>query len=210
MAAIQNLTVDQETIDDAVQAFTFLRAQHEIDPKQIYILGHSLGGYLAPRMAERTPEAAGIIILAGNTRPLEDIIPEQMQYLGAPPNQIAQAKQQASEIRNLTTAEGPPIMNAPRAYWLDLNRYDAKREAQKLHCRILVLQGARDYQVTQADYAGWQSALKGRPNVTFHLYPTLNHLFVNGKGRSLPAEYERPGHVSPEVINDIVSWIGRR
>jgi hypothetical protein len=38
-------------------------------------------------------------------------------------------------------------------------------------------------------------------------YPKLNHLFVAGEGRSTPEEYDKPGHVSPEVIADIADWI---
>ena len=95
----------------------------------------------------------------------------------------------------------------PRSYWLDLKHYDPRSAVQKLCCRILVLQGGRDYQVTPADYEGWKSALKGHPNATFDLFPSLNHLFITGEGKSLPAEYQKPGHVAPDVINEIANWI---
>ena len=38
-------------------------------------------------------------------------------------------------------------------------------------------------------------------------YPELNHLFMAGSGAASPAEYERPSYVSPEVIDDIVTWL---
>ena len=38
-------------------------------------------------------------------------------------------------------------------------------------------------------------------------HPALNHLFVSGQGKSLPAEYAKPGHVAPEVINDIAQFV---
>jgi pimeloyl-ACP methyl ester carboxylesterase len=190
-----------------VEALKLLREQREVDPKRVYLLGHSLGAYLGPRIAERDPQLAGLIIMAGITRPLQDVMVEQYQYLGAPADQMANLKREAAEIRNLQGADGGPLLNAPRSYWLDLNKYDPKADVQKLHCRILILQGGRDYQVTQADYAGWQTALTGHSNATFHLYPALNHLFIAGKGKSLPAEYDNPGHVSAEVINDVAAWI---
>lgn len=49
--------------------------------------------------------------------------------------------------------------------------------------------------------------LSGRDNVEFKLYPNLNHLFVEGEGRSKPAEYRVPGHVAEDVIGDIAQWI---
>jgi hypothetical protein len=61
--------------------------------------------------------------------------------------------------------------------------------------------------VTTAEFARWKSALAGRSDVTFHLYPLLNHLFVSGIGPSLPAEYDVPGHVEAGVVNDIAAWV---
>jgi len=57
---------------------------------------------------------------------------------------------------------------------------------------ILILQGERDYQVTMKDFALWRAGLKGRSSVTFKSYPKLNHLFLEGEGKSLPAEYSKP------------------
>ena len=53
----------------------------------------------------------------------------------------------------------------------------------------------------------WQAALSSRKNVLFKSYPKLNHLFIEGSGKSMPAEYNAPGHVAEPVINDIVNWI---
>jgi len=35
----------------------------------------------------------------------------------------------------------------------------------------------------------------------------LNHLFQTGQGRATPAEYQREGHVAPEVVDDLAKWI---
>jgi hypothetical protein len=40
-------------------------------------------------------------------------------------------------------------------------------------------------------------------------YPALNHLFIAGEGKSLPAEYGKPGHVAPEVIDDIAKFVAK-
>ena len=45
------------------------------------IAGHSLGGYLIPRIAAQTPEASGYILLAASARPLEDLLLEQTEYI---------------------------------------------------------------------------------------------------------------------------------
>ena len=72
---------------------------------------------------------------------------------------------------------------------------------------MLILQGERDYQVTLEDLAGWKTYLSGQSNVEFKTYPKLNHLFLEGEGKSAPAEYLDPGHVPVYVIDDIARWI---
>jgi hypothetical protein len=74
---------------------------------------------------------------------------------------------------------------------------------------MLILHGERDYQVTLADLDGWRKALGSRSDVTIKSYPTLNHLFIAGDGKSGPAEYQRPGRVAEFVLDDIAGWIGR-
>ena len=70
-----------------------------------------------------------------------------------------------------------------------------------------MLQGGRDYQVTEKDFEGWKKSLSLREDVEFKLYPRLNHLFIEGKGKSSPAEYSLAGHVAQPVIEDIAEWI---
>src|SRR3546814_10374941 len=47
------LTVDTETTQDAVSAVALLRTLKEVDSKRVYILGHSQGGMMAPRITQR-------------------------------------------------------------------------------------------------------------------------------------------------------------
>jgi hypothetical protein len=67
--------------------------------------------------------------------------------------------------------------------------------------------GERDHQVTMEEFSRWKSALADRTDVVFHSYATLNHLFVSGTGKSVPAEYNTPGHVSEAVVRDVATWI---
>ena len=99
------------------------------------------------------------------------------------------------------------IFGATASYWLDLRGYDPPAAAAQVKQPMLVLQGERDYQVTMEEFSRWKSALAGRTDVSFHSYPSLNHLFVAGTGASVPAEYNTPGHVSEAVVRDIATWI---
>jgi len=217
MAQMRNLTVQEETVEDAVAAVTLLRAEAGIDPKRVFLLGHSLGGYLMPMMLNRAPEAAGGIVLAGTARPIEDVMLEQFEYAGTLPGgdtpeaqkQIDELRKQVLSVKDLQPGheDGPAILGAWPHYWLDLRGYDPIAQAAKITRPLLILQGERDYQVTMKDFDIWKAALGGRANVTLKSYPALNHLFIEGKGKSVPAEYMTPGHVSGEAVGDIAEWI---
>jgi dienelactone hydrolase len=216
---IGNLTVKEETIDDAVCAAALLRGTDGIDPKRVFVLGHSLGGMLAPRIALADPNLAGLIILEGATnRPLEDLMVEQTRYLislGANQPEDAGARlsrmiEEAGKVKKLTATDASAstlLLGAPSKYWIDLREHDSLAAARTLKQPLLVIQGGRDYQVTQADFDDWKKALGPRPGVTFKLYPALNHLLIAGQGRSTPSEYGIPGHVDEGVIADIAGWI---
>jgi fermentation-respiration switch protein FrsA (DUF1100 family) len=214
-------TVYDETIHDALEAVALLRETNDIDPERVYVLGHSLGGMVAPRIGAADLEIAGLIVMAGTSRPLEDVVLEQMDYVFGLDGVIApeekatldQVEDQVARIKALTatdTGSDEPLLGAAPSYWLDLHDYDAPQLASELAQPMLFLQGERDYQVTLEDLAGWQQVLSSRPAVTFKTYPELNHLFISGEGAITPAEYEVAGHVAEAVILDIAEWINAR
>ncbi len=218
IVSVPNLTAKEEVIDDALAAVELLRKTEGIDAKRIFVLGHSLGGMFVPRIGRLDPNIAGLIALAGATRPLEDVIPEQLAYLFSldgsvspeEQKQIDEAKEQAAKVKSIKPEDAGTttlILGAPASYWLDLRGYDPAEVAKGLKQPMLILQGERDYQVTMEDFKRWNAALAGKKNVTLKSYPGLNHLFIAGTNRSTPLEYEQPGHVDEHVIEDIASWI---
>ncbi len=216
---LKNLTLQQETIDDALLAVQLLRSRSEVDKNQIYVLGHSLGAIAAPRIGQQDPGIAGLIILAGATRPLEDIYIEQLKYIFSLRGSISDAEKEylqqeqtkADLIKspNLTvdTPASELPLQASGTYWLDMRNYNPAVTASTLNIRFLILQGARDYQVTPDNLDGWIAVFEGKTNAMFKLYADLNHLFISGTGKSTPDEYSIPGHVAEEVIIDIANWV---
>lgn len=216
-----HFTVREETIDDALSAAAQLRAVDGLDPKRIFVLGLSLGATVAPRIGQADPNLAGLIIMAGATRPLEDLVIEQTDYLlslGGNRSEQSSAtlnelRAGAAKVKKLTAADASStalVMGAPPAYWLDLREHDNVAIAKGLRQPLLILQGGRDYQVTEVDFNAWKEALGAQPNATLKLYPNLNHLFMVGEGKSTPDEYEEPGHIAGPVVTDIAEWIGAR
>jgi hypothetical protein len=221
IANLTDFTVKDEVIDDAVAALAKLRGVARVRADRVFVLGHSLGGMLAPRIAVAAPDVAGLIVLAGPMRSIEQAIVDQYRYMGMLDGAISAQEQAqidtatrfAEAVRALRPGDPPPSMppfTVPTSFWIDLRDYNPAQAAARLSKPMLILQGARDYQVTMEDLEGWRAALGTRKDVEIKSYPALNHLFIPGSGPSSPAEYTVPGHVDEAVIRDIAAWIGNR
>ncbi len=208
---ITSYTPDDEVIEDADKAVGVLRSQPEVNGNRVFALGHDFGGYLLPRVAAEDGKLAGLIILGASARPLEDLILEQIQAKNLPAMQVTAAKSAVTKIKALETSDedAPRIFGLPAAYWVGLKGYDAPAAAKKLGIPILVLQGERDFQTSMTDFNIWKQALAGAKGTTVQSYPSLNHIFVAGEGKSSEEEYKKAAHVAPEVIDVVAKFMGQ-
>ncbi len=202
-------TVQEEAVEDAAKAIALVRTQAEVNGRRVFVVGHSLGGYVAPRIAEADGKLAGIVLMAGNVRPIEDLLVEQVMYMGITGKQMDNAKALQAKVKKLEAGDedSPAFGGVPVSYWVDLKDYDPAAAAKRLGIPMLILQGERDYQVTMTDFGLWKSAVGSGKGVVMKSYPALNHLFVAGEGKSMPAEYGKPGHVAAVVIDDIAKFV---
>ncbi len=223
--ATHSFTVFEEVTEDALSALTLLRNQPEVDARRTVVIGHSLGGMLAPRIAKADGKVAGVVIMAGATEmPLIEQMDRQYAYLEsiaggdtAPIKalrvQFAPLLARVRSLRPADTADAKPIPGlggTGARYWLDLGAYDPAATMKSLPIPALVLNGARDYQIPAAQVDDWVKAVGPRNDITVKIYPALNHLFIAGSGTPRPAEYAQPGRVDERVIDDIAAWVRAR
>ncbi|MEU5645641.1 alpha/beta hydrolase family protein [Streptomyces milbemycinicus] len=218
VADTPDFTMADEYVPYAVAAVRTLRHEPTVDPARIFVLGHSMGGKVAPRVAAVEPSVAGLVLLAGDAQPMHEAAVRVIRHLAAlNPGPAADAAVEAM-TRQAAVVAGPdlspstPAETLPfglsAAYWLDLRGYHPVSTAAELDKPMLVLQGGRDYQVTVADdLSRWRAGLAHRRDVTMRVYDADDHLFFPGSGPSTPAEYETPQHVDPAVVADIAGWL---
>lgn len=223
MQFAEELTVYEETVEDAVRATEFAKADPRIDENQVYIAGHSLGGMLAPRIDAAGGDYAGLVVLAGSPRPLWEIVYDQnMAVIESLTADEAEKKEltdrvekelnKAKAIEEMSDREARDIMIfGINGYYLkEMDEYNVSSLVSKLEKPFLILQGEDDFQVYyEKDFVKWQELLDGRNDVTFISYPGLNHFFIEYEGpdKGTIAEYETPNQVDAKVIEDIGHWI---
>lgn len=212
------LTIQDEVLDDVNKLLT-LAGEQAVDKNRIYLLGHGMGGTLAPIVAENNTAVRGIISLASTPRRLEDIVSEQNMALTEANHNlpekdrkqyIAQLKYQADEIKKVTDDTKPAyLLNMPTSYWNSLNKLDSGKAAEKLTIPMLFLQGSADFKnLSDKDFGEWKKRLAGNKNVDFKEYDGLNHMFTKTSGQKDITEYDGKASVEKQVADDIASWIG--
>ncbi|MBN2830038.1 MAG: DUF3887 domain-containing protein, partial [Candidatus Cloacimonetes bacterium] len=106
MAGYIRITPRNEYMDELEAAMKWMKESSMYNTK--YILGHSMGAFMLPQIAFENEDFKGFIMLAGNARPLEDLVSEQYEYIFSldkmtpeQENELAEIKKQCREIKEI-------------------------------------------------------------------------------------------------------------
>ena len=219
----QLITVKDEVIEDALRAVMLLRQDERIDHDRIFIVGHSMGGMLAPRIDEEGGNFKGLVILAGTPRQLEEVMKDQMNDAINHMNPVMRLLAGGSIKKMIHKFDGLYEMSDEQAmkvkvgggttlyYFKEMGEYDTKGYFERTSKPVFIMQGDKDFQVdVEKDFNAYKDMLKDYPNVTFRLYEGLNHCFmpsVYGMLSMAKQEYSVEAHMDEGVIGDIAQWI---
>lgn len=211
------MTISDEVLEDVTYAIQYAKSLSNVNTEKVFVLGHSLGGMLCPKIAEDNPEIAGFISLAGSPRRLEDIILDQATE-AAENGAVSETektlyldtiKAQNEQIKNLTEENlEEPLLGANGYYWKSLNEIDTPKIVVNLNLPMLFMQGEADFQVyPEVDFKMWKDLLIEKDNATFLFYEGLNHLFMPTTGIRDISDYSAKSKVDENVILAIAEWI---
>lgn len=195
--------------NDVRAALAYLRTRPEVDPRRLFLVGHSEGGLIAPMVAASDPTLRGIVLMAGTASVGRDIIAGQMRYLVDHNAQLPdslRARAYAAQMANVDSA------GAHQPWMHEFLAYNPVPTARSVHVPVLILQGAADRQVPVDQATRLDRAFRagGNRDVTMHVFPGLDHLFLadptgnpSGYG-ALPSK-----RIGPEVLGTIADWIAK-
>ncbi len=217
------ITVKEETIDDAILATEMLRKDSRIDSEKIFIIGHSMGGMLAPRIDAEGGSYRGLILMAGSPRKLEEIMLDQNEEVVSSTKGLVRwiVKKQVASIRAMfdglyqlsdEEAKKKKVGGGTTLYYFkEMGVHAASDYLATIEKPILIMQGEKDFQATiEKDFNAYKQLLENKDNVTFCLYENLNHAFVPsvyGNIMKAKEEYNVEQHIGEMVITDIANWI---
>ncbi|MEV0245826.1 alpha/beta fold hydrolase [Nocardia sp. NPDC050712] len=224
---------------DAAAGVSFLRGRADIDKNRVGLLGHSEGGYLAPKVAAKPDSGVAFVIsMAGPSVAGRDVLIEQNRVIlaagGATPEEIetqvryvsdwsdflakglpAAAKQiQLRHNRTLPAdqQQSEAAMDAMNSrYMAAFLAYDPGPDLSALRIPVFAFYGDKDLQVPPAQSAQrMREVLAANPDQTVRVYPGLNHLMQPAPTGQLSEYTTIETTIAPEVLTDITGWLTQR
>ncbi len=196
--------------DDIRAGLAYLRTRPEIDATRLGLLGHSEGGLIAPLVALHEPELRGIVLLAGPSKGGREILQFQLRNLIEHDSALTGAKKDSALATVDARIDSLGASNPWMKFFLD---YDPLATARQVKTPVLILNGGTDQQVTPDQVPVLEAAFHsaGNPDVTAHVFPNLNHLFIHDTS-GFPGGYSKlpDPHVEQEVVGMVVDWAAGR
>ena len=215
-----SITIDDEYKNNILSIISYLKTDRVFHEYKIFLIGHSLGGMITPRIANEVENIDGAILMAANFRPLEDLILEQTKYLLSIDSTTSTVDKnnclEKLEVKldylkdslslNLNPTKLP--LNIPASYWLSLKKYNLSNIINRKGIKkpMLVLWGEKDYLVRERDFNLYKNYFQNEKN-KFISYPELNHIFIKSDNSMSPQEYSNFGNIPEYVIDDIIMWL---
>ena len=216
--AKEDITIFDEVINDVLHIIDNSLNIEGATFTDVSLIGHSLGGMIAPYVASQNQHVSSIVSLAGTLRPLEDVMYDQLldsykvNTIFSEKEKETALKSAADEIAEIKKLEvgvdGLNYLGISSHYFASLNQLNTQEIAPTLDTRYLILQGSEDFQVyAKTDFELWKTELENHPDSTFILYEGLNHLFMQSSGKTGITEYDNKQTVNNKVITDIAEFI---
>jgi hypothetical protein len=192
---------------DIRAGLAWLRSRPEIDAARLGLVGHSEGGLIAPIVATKEPDLAGIVLLAGPSWSGRRILEFQLGNLARADTSLTGARLDSALARIPARIDSMKSASPWMDFFMD---YDVLAVARQVRAPVLVLNGGTDLQVTadQANELAETMRSGGNRDVTVHVFPDVNHLFIHDRV-GMPTGYARltRSAVEPEVVGMLVEWL---
>ena len=216
-----------DNVADARAAVAALRDRPEIDPEQVFVIGHSEGALIAAELAAETDadrRLAGVVLLAGGAQPGKAVLQWQAgQIAGSLPGPVKflmkvlrkdlvgiQAKRFAQLEATTTDVARIQMVKVNAKWFREFMTHDPSESLRKATVPVLAITGSKDIQVDPADITLIEqlvpTACEG------HVLENVTHLLRSDDGpattRTYKQQMKRP--LDRNLLDLVASWIENR
>jgi len=202
----KNILFD-DFVTDAISVIEHFKKQSKFN--NIYVAGHSQGSLVGILAAK--DKADGFISLAGAGQSIDQVITEQVEKTA--PMFTEDTKRVFKVLaKGKTTKDFPPALAS--IFNLDVQpfianwmKYNPQEEINKLDMPVLIINGTKDLQVSEAEAELLKEA---SPEATIKIIDNMNHILVSIEGDDLEnskSYNETARKLSPKLIEAISSFI---
>jgi len=222
VAVGEYLSIQDEYLDDMLYALSFLKNQSSVDADRIYLAGHGIGAYMIPLLSyyAELDDVEGLILLAINSSPLEDLAVQQYETLSMLDGEISsdeelgieEEKRMRDNIKalnegNMDQYSANELLGHTASYWLALQNFDAALTLEAIDIPMLLCFAQYDYQVPITEKDAFATHLEGRSDVQIVELSNTNHHFMPAEEMLGPMSYYAPATVDSRVMDDIQAFI---
>ena len=207
---IASTSID-DFVADVVAGAAALSADRRFS--KVVLIGHSEGAELVLQAANRGARASAIVMLSGAGRPIMAVLREQLSKQ-LPPEELT--KWDSASARYLRGEDPgdvhpglkPLLLPQNRNFFRSWVKYDPPVEIAKAGLPILIVQGGRDIQVSEADARNLSAA---QPAAKLVVIPEANHVFraaaSNDRAEQMKLYVDPTIPLVPELAPAIAEWI---
>lgn len=214
----EELTAKDEVIEDAILAAQLLSETPRIDKNRIVLIGHGLGGMLAPRIARDSNGLFdGMIIIGGipDSVLVMDLRRYEKQLADSKPEEITELNTMASSLAGMSESKAKElsVLGKNGYYYWEMLQHDQIRIMKRLNIPTYIVQGRADPLITEKEgrLAYVESIGMGMSNLSFKAFRGLNHLLMNDlstKDGEMPT-YDVPASLDTQATRNLARWILR-
>lgn len=188
----------------------------KLNPTKVYVIGHSQGGQVVPKVAVLNKNIDKIVVMSANALDhIYDLIlitrqkainnfmsQEEAQYV------IDSLFNVQKEIYSDPKSVKKSFWGGTYNKWYSYSKTTPLDNMLQLDIPILLIASGRDLDgsyIANTDYAMLEFIRKGKTNLTYKVYPNFDHIYIEvirKFGNDTGYEFKME-----QVINDIFSWI---
>lgn len=189
---------------DAESVFNYLKSREEVDPSQIFLIGHSYGGKVATKVSSRHPEVAGLILLACVASQEPDNLIRQNKFISEVKKESEEERKARLEmldswaekvknrdLQNYSDYFKPNALSRefqkmqqdnpfPPIWMSQAMEYNQLKTLEKLKMPILAVSGASDWLVPPSETKLLEQTLEeaNHPDFEVDVFPEIDHHFI--------------------------------